>query len=170
MGFPTYMEVRLKDIKEPEEDKTIGCDIHIYPEIYNDNIERWVYTPSYGVTEIDNRNYTLFAALAGVRGSGPKPNGLPEDLSDTVQYQWDTIWQWDGHSCFHMSLTKFIDVFKATTFDIRLIADLSLRPKDSLSKEHKRLLDTYENFIDWTFEDIREDDRNNCRLVCWFDN
>lgn len=52
---------------------------------------------SYG-DRFRDRDYRFFAAIASVRGSGNhKPKGLPEDLSEPVQYEYDS-WEADAHS------------------------------------------------------------------------
>lgn len=72
----------------------MGCDIHGWVEEKVGG--KWV-----AVCELTDagkaRNYRRFAALAGVRGDGPAPNGIPEDVSDTVRY-WIDYWGNDWHS------------------------------------------------------------------------
>lgn len=55
---------------------------------------------------LQDRHYTFFALLAGVRGIGPDPNGLPADMSSMGQ-RWN-IENDDCHSRCHMSLKMFI--------------------------------------------------------------
>lgn len=52
------------------------------------------------------RNYALFAALAGVRGKGPAPRDLPDDVSVVVKKASD-MWGCDGHSHSWISLKEF---------------------------------------------------------------
>jgi len=52
------------------------------------------------------RNYSLFAALAGVRGAGPSPRGLPDDVSNIVKDASDT-WDCDGHSHSWITVDEF---------------------------------------------------------------
>ena len=60
----------------------MGCDIHIATEIRKD--EKWTYVPEIPET-LKDRNYNVFAALAGVRDSWNtcifQPKGVPEDVS-----------------------------------------------------------------------------------------
>lgn len=58
----------------------MGCDIHIFVE-YREfgRTGRW---RSLAEGEMrGDRDYEMFSALAGVRGDGPAPKGLPDDLS-----------------------------------------------------------------------------------------
>ena len=59
---------------------------------------------------VNNRNYRFFAALAGVRGDGPEPRGLPPDVSDYVQYESDDYGV-DGHSHSWMMASEFMPIF-----------------------------------------------------------
>ena len=72
----------------------MGCDIHMFLERKVNN--KWVM-----VNEIDNsltdRDYSFFSDLAGVRGEGPKPKGLPDDISDSVKLNSEDYGS-DGHS------------------------------------------------------------------------
>lgn len=83
----------------------MGCDIHpvLEKRWKRDNgTSKWVGLHDFPYTTIkevrqngevvarnywhsppaQRRNYELFAKLAGVRGAGPEPRGLPEDASD----------------------------------------------------------------------------------------
>lgn len=55
------------------------------------------------------RNYRRFAKLAGVRGEGPSPRGLPTDASATVIHLVD-----DGHSRSWLPLTEAAEIFVET--------------------------------------------------------
>lgn len=59
---------------------------------------------------VDRRNYRFFAALAGVRGEGPEPRGLPPDVSDYVQHEVDEYGS-DGHSHSWMTAQEFMPIF-----------------------------------------------------------
>ena len=108
----------------------MGCDIHMFLE-YKIDDGKWtphkghrVITEDKGtvnefkhVSTIDatGRNYFLFAALAGVRGPGPDPKGIPKDLSDTIHigvHQYGN----DGHSHSYMSIEEFEEVLKKCNF------------------------------------------------------
>lgn len=108
----------------------MGADIHMYVErklsngswatvqtfepvdktamgMKSDNAYDWMF---YDVT---SRDYGLFAALAGVRGDGPKPLGVPDDASPLyLQYVQD--WAGDGHSHSWCSATEFVNTYVST--------------------------------------------------------
>ena len=54
-----------------------------------------------------NRNYAFFAALAGVRGDGPDPRGVPDNLSPYSEYIIDQ-YAGDGHSHSWAPLKEFV--------------------------------------------------------------
>lgn len=95
----------------------MGCDIHVYKEKRIDG--QWVSTDKwendgkedYWFTEnavYSDRNYDLFALLAGVRGDFPVSwvaKGEPEDASPEVARvikNWDS----DGHNHSHLTLKE----------------------------------------------------------------
>ena len=115
--------------------------------------DKWV-----AITELysDGRNYERFAALAGVRGEGPEPKGIPNDISDTVKYCIDT-WGCAGHS--------------HTWFPIEEAAKIFLNTRERSSDND------YENPIEALFNiDVDTLKQNfgvsldDIRLVIWFDN
>jgi len=66
----------------------MGCDIHLHVEVkINGKWEHWT-NPSV------DRNYDLFAKMAGVRNNGSitpisEPKGLPKDLSVVTQFAYE---------------------------------------------------------------------------------
>lgn len=104
-----------------------------------------------------SRNYAFFAALAGVRGSGPKPNGLPDDISDAgeiVATQWET----DGHSHGWLPLRQFIEAYIKTDNSMTVIAtEQALNGKDPVIE-----------FFEDTWVD--KEDIDSHRVIFWFDN
>jgi len=82
------------------EGKWVGCrTFENLPIRYNDNI-----------ATVTTRNYRRFARLAGVRGDGPKPLGLPEDMSDLTRMLVSDIFY-----CFsYMDLIDANDIFFQT--------------------------------------------------------
>jgi hypothetical protein len=103
----------------------MGCDIHIVLE--KKFGEKWIGMrelsarsefklnaetcefegPIYGGYRARDRNYELFAALAGVRGEGPKPKGLPSDVSDLSRA---ILADYDGlHSHSYCSISEYIE-------------------------------------------------------------
>lgn len=104
----------------------MGCDIHMVVE--RKFGERWVgvHACPYGWAEVmpptggfvsgrtywpvRSRNYDLFAALAGVRGDGPEPRGLPDDASDLTVMEAEG-WGDDGHSHSWLPLSEALMLF-----------------------------------------------------------
>ena len=56
---------------------------------------------------LGRRDYDFFARLAGVRGDGPEPNGLPPDAS-VMSQRCVLRWEGDGHNHGHMTLREFV--------------------------------------------------------------
>lgn len=77
----------------------MGCDIHLHAEIKLDGV--WYCYSSPNI----QRNYELFAKMAGVRGFGPEPRGIPNDLSKVVQLSYDE-WGSDAHSASWLSVDE----------------------------------------------------------------
>lgn len=126
----------------------MGCDIHLYVEIKHNG--KWVM-----VNEIDgpgrDRNYRRFAALAGVRGEGPAPRGLPEDASESVRFHAEDCGE-DGHSHSWLPMSEAIPIFAATEH---------LGTKDA---EAAARWPAYHYFR------IEDDKVDDFRIVFWFDN
>lgn len=99
----------------------MGCDIHMTVEEKINN--KWVTThiPS-GFSRADrwrepaclDRNYQRFSALAGVRGEGPTPLGIPVDASETTLALIDQ-WGVDGHSHSYLRLDEATQIFMDTS-------------------------------------------------------
>lgn len=156
----------------------MGCDIHIVVEQRWE--DRWVgvatsqgfmtdsYLPGptkgypYAGPAVGQRNYAFFGRLAGVRASGPPPQGFPDDASD-LSLMLAQQWGDDGHSHSWLPLWEFADRWCSGSDDF-----IAQRAKDRLggkaTSEH-RLLDrasigTYDS----------EAGMENFRVVFWFDN
>lgn len=99
----------------------MGCDIHIVVERKWEG--RWVgLRTDQGVTDggydgrsadwvraaVGQRNYAFFARLAGVRGPGPEPLGIPGDASD-LSLMLLSDWEGDGHSFSYLPLKEFAE-------------------------------------------------------------
>lgn len=105
----------------------MGADIHMYLEKKLPTGEWAVvqtfshtYRQAFGLTkegattysnmmfwQLGGRFYRLFAKLAGVRGEGPEPKGIPPDASPL--YRWYAgEWASDGHSHSWCSAQEFI--------------------------------------------------------------
>lgn len=70
----------------------MGTDIHGVVEQLSSSDNAWslVYVLR-GSDRIGARSYRNFAALAGVRGDGPEPRGLPRDICEATRYLWETV-------------------------------------------------------------------------------
>lgn len=99
----------------------MGADIHLFIE-YKKGDQPWETDKNHILqTEDDyerlescvasHRNYEVFAALAGVRGEGPDPLGLPDDVTDKVKAESDR-WGDDGHSHNYNSLEEFTQIIR----------------------------------------------------------
>jgi hypothetical protein len=62
---------------------------------------------------VEERNYALFAKLAGVRGNGPQAKGVPDDASPLYRDYVDS-WVSDGHSHSWCTATEFVARFLET--------------------------------------------------------
>lgn len=158
----------------------MGADIHIIVERrYND---RWVGIHACGGADqvshslypndgksydempklwgaywkCEGRNYNLFAALAGVRGEGPEPNGIPDDVSDLAEMMIDS-WGTDGHSHCHYTLREC---------GVRFMTEYA--PEKLLDEQRYGWLCSFFGFIN-SFVD-EADLLDNTRLIIFFDN
>ena len=109
----------------------MGCDIHLVLEKRFD--EKWVaintfcsfHRATYGSKEpMDGFSSPVVCAavttnaLAGVRGDGPAPLGLPEDASETT-HALSKSWDSDGHSCSWLPLADAVKIWRETErFDL----------------------------------------------------
>lgn len=131
----------------------MGCDIHLVLEI-KDDLGKWI-----GVNQFTgrlssekkwcswpctDRDYQRFALLAGVRGTGPVPKGMPDDISETAAYL-AYKWAGDGHSHSWISLKEAMAIWETTSNT------------------------THEYPSDYWFG-VDEDEVEKHRLVFWFDN
>lgn len=152
---------------------TMGCDIHVVLEKQyktGDSIE-WVglncFAPivplsvgSFRKTNettywcITDRNYELFSALAGVRGNGPEPRGLPEDASLLTLMKLEP-WGQDAHSISWGTLDDIGGLFLA-----------HYAPEFSLEGHRKDVLLSLFGVLSYP-DNV---DLSEYRVVYWFDN
>jgi hypothetical protein len=114
----------------------MGCDIHMYVEYKKEmpikgvQQQKWVsgdyfkHNPYKGIDYDDeffrielygNRNYALFATLAGVRDYS-EPKGMPDDCCEFVKKECDG-WDIDGHTHSWLTLKEIKDYqAKSPTF------------------------------------------------------
>lgn len=155
----------------------MGCDIHIVIEKkwgekwvgmrtdrsfvrggYDGKQADWI-TPTVG-----QRDYGFFARLAGVRGGGPDPLGIPSDASDltlALTQEWDG----DGHSYSYLPLKEFAERWCAA--DPEFIAVLAAERLRDEKQAYARLLDRASI---GAFDSYDDHDMEDFRVVFWFDN
>lgn len=90
----------------------MGCDIHLYVE--KKHKDKWVMVHEVR-GEGRQRNYRRFASIAGVRGDGPEPKGLPLDVSESVSMHADD-WDGDGHSHSWLPMAEAIQAWQQPHF------------------------------------------------------
>ncbi len=146
----------------------MGCDIHLVLEKKHEG--KWVAIDTFKShhrlrpTKDDimdgwsspvarSRNYARFAKLAGVRGDGPEPLGIPNDASETTKYLVADRGS-DGHSHSWLPMMAAATIFLAT------------QPIDGLSDGVTKFPEDY--FFNASPLDV--DDAKNYRVVFWFDN
>ena len=108
---------------------------------------------------LGRRDYKFFARLAGVRGDGPEPNGVPPDASAMTQ-RCVMRWEGDGHSHGHMTLREFVKR--------KIISD------DSLAEAAKSKLQGGDPIAEYLGDYLDDDSGitldDNTRVVYWYDN
>lgn len=117
---------------------------------------------NYGVHpfgRLSRRDYDFFARLAGVRGDGPEPNGMPPDAS-VMSQRCVRHWGDDGHSHGHMTLREFVKRNIVSDETVAKAAKSKLQGGDPIAEY---LGDRVYNDNDITLDD-------NTRVVYWFDN
>ena len=130
----------------------MGCDIHATVE--KKVGDRWVMVNRLDFRsrpEAMQRNYKRFAALAGVRGDGPDPRGLPPDISESTKLYADE-WKADGHSHSFLELNEAAKIFLDNEWPAKGISDYAKK----YPSEH--------------YFSIHEAKPGEYRLVFWFDN
>lgn len=99
------------------------------------------YMGDFAYHNVGGRNYEFFAALAGVRGEGPEPRGLPPDVSDYVQQESDGYGR-DGHSHSWMSAAEFMPIYAEHHLDVKYAVDV-VGGRTTWEKLFERLFGTY---------------------------
>ena len=144
----------------------MGCDIHAIIEQQADD-GRWVtvntLSPFVAQRRKDgerdwcfpaalDRNHRRFAALAGVRGDGPVPRGVPADVSETGRFRIAT-WNGDAHSHGWLTIAEAAKVFAETEY---------------WSGEEANLQSFPQMFPACFFFGVECEDIDKHRLVFWF--
>lgn len=138
----------------------MGCDIHAYIEtkVQGD----WVFIGQVKSAGGD-RDYEFFTHLCGVRNyngdddNWPTPRGIPQDVSNGVQFYADRISD-DGHSHSYESAQSFMEKKLA----LMRIKEQQATPNNSTE------------WMSWTilgYEIVKEyDNIDDYRVIYWFDN
>src|SRR5262245_45786506 len=141
----------------------MGCDIHMVLERRDYEKNRWVGIDSfcghqsclgdrgYSWSIARSRNYARFAKLAGVRGDGPEPRGVPDDISETTDFL-IRDWDGDGHSHSWLMLSDAVPIFLETAWP-------DPEP-DSFTAKYPA---SY-------FFGVESEKLDDYRLIFWFDN
>lgn len=172
----------------------MGCDIHIHIE-YKVGDQPWqadrhhkreVEEDDDGSVRISqvthsSRDYELFGNLAGVRGSGGKAIGLPEDCSEIIKTSTDQSNKFgDDHSHSYSSLKEFKSALYKSGYDLSTKClpeafgtwNMDRKSYENIvaycEEEVKRLTDDLE--IDQILLGQQMNTEVKCRLVYWFDN
>ena len=153
------------------EGNVMGCDIHMYPEVRRNGAWEFVYefdtTDKYWtkveVDEIeaydranrfsyDDRNYSLFGHLAGVRGGDPfiEPKGFPDDASAKVKHQYSED-NGDAHTPSWLTLKEL------QSFNWKKADNYGVKGFPAFEEVIDRLASL-------------DPDPENVRVVFWFDN
>jgi hypothetical protein len=155
----------------------MGCDIHIVIE--QKWRDRWVgvrtsqgfVTGGYAGEEnswaypaLGGRNYAFFARLAGVRGDGPPPLGIPSDASDLTLMQ-VLDWGEDGHSHSYLPLKEF--AARWCHGDPKFVAAMAAERLNGEDRAYAVLLNRASISV---FDPHNDLDIDDFRVVFWFDN
>lgn len=130
----------------------MGCDIHGVVEELSSSDQAWslIYVLR-GTEPAGFRNYRQFAALAGVRGEGPEPRGLPNDVCEATRYLWKTR---GDHTPSWLFVSEAVRVFQE-------------RPRYAAETPHVPCNDWSEEVEYWFGDSSLEPDD---RFVFWFDS
>lgn len=162
----------------------MGCDIHLYVErklkngdwamvqnmdvpINDESLRPWGPNgePQGGCWRLSGRNYNLFANLAGVRGFGPDPKGLPGDLSPFVAEEYER-WLGDAHSASWSTPLEFmeayIDAIRTHTDHDALDKYVQTRIKEGVEMALQQFM--------FDMCSLDTDQGEEYRFVYWFDN
>ena len=144
----------------------MGCDIHAIVEQQTDG-GKWVTVNTlscfvaqrrkdadrdWAFPAALERNYMRFAALAGVRGHGPGPRGVPADVSETGRFR-IAAWNGDAHSHSWLTIVEASKIFADT---------------EHWSEEEENPQSFARSFHACFFFGVECEDIDKHRLVFWF--
>lgn len=126
----------------------MGCDIHLYAEI-KDQDGTWIEIHE----EIfEDRNYYLFAILAGVRNYKEikpitEPRGIPSNCTLSVREKYEA-WDSDAHSASYLTLAELLAFDWTQVFNCTGMVDAT----------------TYKDWVEWR-KDLGEGPQMYSRMV-----
>ena len=161
----------------------MGCDIHMTLEERVDG--KWIcidtfashhsryakpdsFMDGFSCSTARSRNYERFAALAGVRGEGPAPRGVPDDVSETTRHL-IAKWSGDGHSHSWLPVAEAASLFLKTEW-LPVAEAASLFLKTEWVPPGVELSDFVVKYPESYYFNVESDCLDNYRLVFWFDN
>lgn len=119
---------------------------------------------------VRRRQYDFFAALAGVRGDGPRPKGLPATVSPYVADRWEAEMV-DSHSASWYTAREFVPIFMEHHMTDTERAELTA---DKLEGKYDVdiIAEVLEHYIgvDVPYNGDDKRDHDALRFVFWFDN
>jgi len=121
-----------------------------------------------GFWELRNRNYELFSALAGVRGDGPEPKGLPQDVSEYVEVEFQG-WGMDAHSASWYLADEFVQIYDRIGAEVD--EEIPLSPYVTARMKYGEEAATTQ-FLDDKVSVVVDEEGSvdDYRFVFWFDN
>lgn len=162
----------------------MGTDIHLYVEkklpdgdwVFIQDLNKTIIAEGLAGTEgmgnnrafywkASSRNYNMFSLLAGVRGPGPDPKGLPTDVSSYVWYEHECMGS-DAHSASWSTPLEFMEAY---------IQSHSIDDEHSPMDKYVqvRITDGVQRAVGkFMYEmcSVDMDDNLEHRFVYWFDN
>jgi hypothetical protein len=171
----------------------MGADIHMYVEkrmpsgnwVCVRNLNESIYSKGLGVVykdrstsaegfvgfwQLRNRNYELFSALANVRGdgNGPEPKGLPQDVSEYVEVEFQG-WGVDAHSASWYLADEFVQIYDR--IGVEVDEEIPLSPYVTARIEDGAEAATAQFLHDKASVHVPEEESVDLyRFVFWFDN
>jgi len=134
--------------------------LNVPPELSKEN-----YGPAHMWSKVEDRNYDLFASLAGVRGEGPHPKGIPDDIAPLTA-GWIDSWGGDAHSHSWEYADVFVEKYMEHSLPKEVIAQIAeLRMNSEITSVWEYVLD---RFIHCMPTNIESPDR--WRFIFFFDN
>lgn len=165
----------------------MGCDIHLVLETAEagpgDTFGPWTYQHDYPYIptralrlaegaapntgpiswRIRGRDYGFFSLLAGVRGHGPAPKGVPDDASQRTKELIEG-WGSDGHSHTWYDADEFATIYG------QLEHVRACYVAEKMAGSLKRGDGSETSYEIWLLQCIGADAYDKHRVIIWFDN